>query len=226
MWNIAICDDENIIQQQIIQILNRCAEEEKQIYCFSSGEELLEAADRISYDLIYLDMQLPGINGVETAQFLRQRGCDAAIIILTNFDDYLAAGYEVEAFRYRFKPIDEFFFKKDYKAWKKWLAENRVPPVFITAKDGVHQFRRNDIISIEVTGRKVKLITTSGIYYAKESMQHWEKSLSGFLEPYNKILVNPQHVKFFDNIKVITTGDYELPMSRRKYQKFRADMMK
>jgi len=79
---------------------------------------------------------------------------------------------------------------------------------------------------MEVTGRKVKVITTSGVYLAKESMHQWEQSLSGFLEPYNKILVNPQHVKFFDTVKVITTGDYQLPMSRRKYQKFRADMMK
>ena len=226
MWNIAICDDENIIQQQIVQILDQCAEEEEQVFSFYSGEELLKAANQISFDLIYLDMQLPGINGVETAQFLRQHGCDAAIIILTNFDDYLAAGYEVEAFRYRFKPVDEFFFKKDYKAWQKWLGENRVPPILITTEEGVYKLHRKDIIRLEVTGRKVKVITTNGSYFARESMQHWEQSLSGFLEPYNKILVNPQHVKFFDNSKVITTGDYELPMSRRKYQKFRADMMK
>ncbi len=226
MWNIAICDDEKIIQQQIVQILDQCAEEEQQVFCFYSGEELLKAANQISFDLIYLDMQLPGINGVETAQFLRQRGCDAAIIILTNFDDYLAAGYEVEAFRYRFKPIDEFFFKKDYKAWQKWLGENRVQPILVTTEEGVYKFQRKDIISLEVTGRKVKVITTNGSYLARESMQHWEQSLSGFLEPYNKILVNPQHVKFFDTAKVITTGDYEVPMSRRKYQKFRADMMK
>ncbi|MBE6112981.1 MAG: response regulator transcription factor [Peptococcaceae bacterium] len=226
MWNIAICDDELIVQQQILQILEQCAGEKQQIFCFPNGEELLKAADTITFDLIYLDMQMTGMNGMETARFLRQRGCDVAIIILTNYDDYLAAGYEVEAFRYRFKPVDEFFFKKDYQAWQKWLAENRVPPVLITTEDGVHQFQRNDIISMEVTGRKVKVITTSGVYLAKESMHQWEQSLSGFLEPYNKILVNPQHVKFFDTVKVITTGDYQLPMSRRKYQKFRADMMK
>lgn len=226
MWNIAICDDEKIIHQEITQFLKQHAKEPYQLHCFISGEALLDAARNTVFDLIYLDMQMPGLNGVETARILRQQGCDAALIILTNYDDYLAAGYEVEAFRYRFKPIDAFFFQKDYAAWQKWLAENRVPPIHFTTEDGVYKFLRKEIIGVEVTGRKVKVITTSGVYLAKESMQYWEQNLSGFLEPYNKILVNPQHVKFFDAVKVITTSDYQLPMSRRKYQKFRAGMMK
>lgn len=226
MWNIAICDDDTAIHQEIAQLLERCAEKPYQLYCFTNGNALLEAAQEIVFDLIYLDMQMPGMNGVETARFLRQRGCDAALIILTNYDDYLAAGYEVEAFRYRFKPIDPFFFQKDYIAWQQWLRENRVQPILLTADDGVHQILRKDIISVEVAGRKVKVVTTGGVYISKDTMQYWEQRLSGFLEPYNKILVNPQHVKFFDAVKVVTTSDYQLPMSRRKYQQFLAAMMK
>lgn len=226
MWNIAVCDDDTIIQQNIAQLLEQYADEPCQLYCFTSGNELLEVAQKTVFDLVYLDMQMPGLNGVETARFLRQQGCDAALIILTNYDDYLAAGYEVEAFRYRFKPIDPFFFQKDYIAWQQWLRENRVPPILLTADDGVHQILRKEIISVEVTGRKVKVVTTHGVYISKDTMQYWMQHLSGFLEPYNKILINPQHVKFFDAVKVITTGDNQLPMSRRKYQQFRAAMMK
>lgn len=226
MWNIAVCDDEQAVQQELALLWQKhFAAEAYQLHCFSSGLDLLLAAKGTTFDCIYLDIQMPCFNGIETAQQLRTAGCTAPIIFLTNYDDYLETGYEVQAFRYRFKPIQEDTFLKDIAAWQAMQQQKEL--LLVPTADGIHQITLNQLIYVEIVGRKVQLVTTQDRFISTEPMQHWETILpdSYFLAPYNKILVNAHHVKFFDQNKLITTGGHQLPMSRRKYQQFKARMM-
>lgn len=228
MWNIAVCDDEKQVHEDIDRLLKmNTASETYQLDHFTGGAALLQSAGTKQYDLIYLDIQMPGLNGVETARALRQQQCTAAILFLTNFDDYLEVGYEVQAFRYRFKPLDCTIFAKDFCAWQQWLKTHGPRSVRITTADRVQQVAVPDIIYLEIVRRKVQITTIHDVYISVEDMQYWEDILqdAGFLSPYNKILVNVEHVKFFDGEKVVVTGNKELPMSRRKYQAFRKAML-
>ena len=227
MLNIAICDDEVYVHDEIKKYLQLCeAEEPLNIDCFLSGESLLSSVENETYDLTYLDIKMPGETGIEIAKMLRQRNCSATIIFLTNYDEYLEVGYEVEAFRYRFKPIDKELFQRDYNAWKKWRKEHSTKTVTITTVDGNYPIAVDDIIYVEIVKRKVQIITQNALYIALEPMPYWENLLTGFASPYNKILVNKRHVKFFNETKVIMTGDHQLPVSRRKYQQFCAEMLR
>lgn len=226
MWHIAICDDEQTVQQELAALWQKhFGTESYQLHCFSSGLELLQAAKTVTFDCIYLDIEMPQLNGIETAEKLRAAGCTAFVIFLTNYDDYLETGYEVQAFRYRFKPVQEDIFLKDVAAWQAIRQQKET--LLIPTTDGAHQIALDELIYVEITGRKVHLVTTQGTFISMESMQHWESILpdSYFLTPYNKILVNAHHVKFFDQNKLLTTGGHQLPMSRRKYQQFKARMM-
>lgn len=227
MWSIAICDDEEQVHKEIVHLLQMNGAEDCQVEHFTNGADLLQSAVSKQYDLIYLDIQMPGLNGVETARALRQQHCAAAIWFLTNFDDYLEIGYEVQAFRYRFKPLDPIIFAKDFCAWQQWQKTHGVRSVSVIDAGSVQQVAVQDIIYLEIVHRKVQIVTVSGVCSSTEDMGYWENTLgnTGFLSPYNKILVNVEHVKFFDSAKVIVTGDVTLPMSRRKYQTFRKAML-
>lgn len=227
MWKIAICDDEPYVHEDIKQCLQLCELEERvQMECFLTGEELLCQALQENYDLIYLDIKLPGENGIDIARKLREQDCNTPIIFLTNYDEYLEVGYEVDAFRYRFKPIDQELFQKDFQAWKRWIDEHRVQTITITTAKGNYQVAMDDILFLEIVKRKVHIVTKEGVYIALENMLYWERLLTGFISPYNKILVNKKYVKYFDDTKVILEGEHKLPVSRRKYQQFCAGMMK
>lgn len=226
MWNIAICDDEQTVQQELSALWQKHFTAEcYQLHCFSSGLDLLQAAKTTSFDCIYLDIQMSQINGIEAAKKLRATGCTSPIIFLTNYDDYLETGYEVQAFRYRFKPVQEDTFLKDIAAWQAMQQQKEL--LLVSTADGAYQIALNELIYVEIVSRRVQVVTMEGTYISTESMQHWETILpdSYFLTPYNKILVNAHHVKFFDQNNVITTGGHQLPMSRRKYQQFKARMM-
>lgn len=227
MWHIAICDDEPTAQQQIAALWQTTiSTNQYQLHCYTNGAELLQAAQTIEFALIYLDIRMPQPDGLATAQQLRNQHCQAAIIFLTNYDDYLEAGYEVQAFRYRFKPLNKDLFLQDIIAWQKQYQPAKTT-VQATTETGIYQLPLQDIIYIEIVGRKVQIVTTQGSLRCAEPMQHWEQILPAtqFLMPYNKILVNLSHVKFFDQTKLITTNDHTLPVSRRRYQHFKEAML-
>jgi len=227
MWKIAICDDESYVHSEIKKCLQLCeSENAMKIDCFLNASELLLYAEKENYDLIYLDIKMPDDNGIEAARKLREKHCNTAIIFLTNYDDYLEVGYEVEAFRYRFKPIDVQLFQKDFNAWKIWYEEHNIQSVLIKTLAGKYQVTLDDILYLEIVKRKVHVVTKERVYISLENMSYWERVLKGFISPYNKVLVNKKHVKFFDETKAVVTGEIVLPVSRRKYKEFCAKMMK
>lgn len=228
MWEIAICDDESLTRETIRKLVEGANENfsTSKITMFKSGEELLSCTYLQKMDLIFLDIQMAGMSGIKTAQMLRERGIGADIVFLTNYDEYYQNGYEVSAFRYRKKPLDEDLIRKDLQEWqKKYLAENYI--ITIQAEDGIRQIKRQDILYLEVEHRKTKIVTINSALLSKTGISDVLRLLGeGFLETYHKIYVNREHVKLFNPLEVHLTGDIVIPMSRRKYGLFKEKMIK
>ena len=101
--NIAICDDEQIIREQIKELI------EKEIpgVCtglYETGDALLAAGKQ--FDIVFLDIQMEGTDGIETAKRLRQRDEDTILIFITGIREYVFQAFDVAAFHYLLKPID------------------------------------------------------------------------------------------------------------------------
>ena len=104
MIRIAIVDDEKVIKEQIKKMI-----EKKQTNCvidtYSSGEEVLRS-DKY-YDITFLDIQMEGMNGIDTARALRQKAEDMVLIFITGVKEYVFDAFDVAAFHYLIKPIEE-----------------------------------------------------------------------------------------------------------------------
>ena len=110
MLNIAICDDEKYFLQQekewISQYMN-CLGYEFHIDTFVSGVEFMAVGDMISkYDIIFLDINMEGMDGLETARKIREYTSGAYIVFVTAFITYALEGYKVDAVRYILKDND------------------------------------------------------------------------------------------------------------------------
>ena len=101
---IAICDDEKNIRELIG---NKVAKQypDAKIVFFSSGEELLLSEEKI--DILFLDIQMNGKNGMETARQLRKKDKKIIIIFVTAIEDYVFQAFDVGAFHYLVKPIED-----------------------------------------------------------------------------------------------------------------------
>ena len=102
---VAICDDEKI-QLSITKtsVENSYNSLDLIVDTYTSGIELLNAVDVVNYDLIILDIEMPGVNGIDTAKRLRKIEDKTAIVFLTSHVEYALEGYEVNALRYLTKP--------------------------------------------------------------------------------------------------------------------------
>ncbi len=102
--NIAVVDDEEIIRQQIHGFIKK-QKPEFYISDFATGEELLAA--KADFDIIFLDIQMEGMGGIEAARSLRKKNMDAVLVFITGMKEYVFEAFDVSAFHYLLKPIGE-----------------------------------------------------------------------------------------------------------------------
>lgn len=107
MYRVGLIEDEPVYRQELQEAVAKCdGGDNQRICCFASGEEFLQSKwDAAEYAVLFIDIELPGMNGMELARRLRQCGYGNLIVFTTNFEEYVYEGYEVEAFRYLRKPV-------------------------------------------------------------------------------------------------------------------------
>ena len=167
---IAICDDEKDVRELLKnKIRTICPDAELVLY--QTGKELLAARDQI--DILFLDIQMPGKNGMETAREFRERSSATVLIFVTALEEYVFEAFDVKAFHYLVKPFsDEKFYTVLQKAVIQYgeqncpsqrkCTEEEERSMIIKAGGVSSKVYIKDIIYAEVFNRKVVLHTTKG----------------------------------------------------------------
>lgn len=110
MLNVVVCDDERIYRNDLKKIieteLDLCGIDHR-IHEFSCGEELIDSLKNHDYQIIFLDIEMAGLNGMDAARELRCRNSAAVIIFVTSYPDFVFQGYEVKALNYLLKPYQK-----------------------------------------------------------------------------------------------------------------------
>ncbi len=219
MLKIAVCDDEPVMCQQLKLLLSEFLTSQNrpfEISCYGNGLSLL--ASPFHYDLIFLDIQLPNLNGVELAKRLRAREFDGILIFVTILADYMPDAFEVEAADYLLKPIDQSHFQRTLKRTLKRMDARWERSLFIQTANWCKSVKFSDIYYCEVRNRKIYLHTKHGVidYYGK--MKDLEQQAgSRFIKCHRSFLVNPDYLSQYANGQItLENGEY-LPVSRQHH---------
>ena len=227
---IAICDDEKSIRELIgNKIKKQCPDAD--IVFFSSGEELLLSEKQIN--ILFLDIQMNGKNGMETARELRKKNKKVILIFVTAIEDYVFQAFDVGAFHYIVKPIDdEKFADVLCKAAKEWKLQNinmKMPEekYVMINNGGVHcKVMLEDIVYAEVFNRKVVIhkMNDEIEYYGKLSDL---EALAGdsFFRPHRAYLINFKYVEKYNATTVYLEKGTVL-MAKQNYPEFVKKYMK
>ena len=100
---IAVCDDERTVREDIAGKIEFLFPE-TDVFLYESGNILLQSEE--NFDIVFLDIQMKGINGMDTAKKLRESGSDAVIIFVTALEEYVYQAFDVDAFHYLVKPFE------------------------------------------------------------------------------------------------------------------------
>lgn len=222
---ILICDDDALMVGQLQKYIEKFFEKSgvrcPEIACFSDGMSLL--ADPGEKDMLFLDIEMPGMNGLYAGNELKKQNPDIIIFIVTAYSEYLDDAMRFHVFRYLSKPLDkQRFFRnmKDAVSLYHTMAV-RLP---VETKQGVHVLPASAIIAVEALGQKVTVHTTRCDLDSIHHMQHWLDVLPKkcFFQTHRSFIVNFEHVTDFDHTLVcLADGRLHAYLARRKYRAFK-----
>ena len=159
--NIAIVDDEPVFLKQLHNRLREMKLPDCEIHEFTSGRDLLSFYVKGMYEVIILDVEMPDLTGLQTAERIRQIDGSVIISFLTNYAEFAVKGYDVGAFRYILKNQPDYVYTKQLNSI---IAEcqQRFRTFTFNNKNLSFKFRLTDILYFEGHRRKVSLFTVNG----------------------------------------------------------------
>lgn len=222
---IVICDDDELIVEQLQKFI-KCFFKQEHIACpdiavFYNGESLLE--DDGEKDILFLDVEMPGMNGIYVGNELKKANSNIIIFIVTSFIEYLDEAMRFHVFRYLSKPLDKqrFFRNMKYAIDLYNSISYKVP---VETKQAVFSLNASSIITVEAMGRKIIVHTTARDYESIHSMQYWLNLLpkNRFFQTHRSYIVNFEHIKNFDHTLVyMEDNKFNAYLTKRKYTDFK-----
>ena len=218
MLNISFAEDDPAMALQLRQYLDRYGAEhglELEVRAFASGDELLRQYDT-SCDILLLDVEMPGIDGMETARALRQRDRDVVIVFITNIARYAVDGYEVEALDFILKPVNYFTFSVKLDRAVRRARQQARHTVCLQLADGMQMLDTQEIYYLETRDRMLYYHTGKGVFRLRGSLSAAEKELApwNFARCNQCYLVNLRYVSGIVR-DTVTVAGHSLEISRR-----------
>ncbi|AUN14239.1 LytR/AlgR family response regulator transcription factor [Paraclostridium sordellii] len=229
MIKIGICEDEKEIQDLIetyLQSILKSVNIDYEIKKYNLGEELLESNLK-EIDILLLDIQMGQINGMDTARKIREVDNKMEIIFITSLIDYVQEGYEVRAYRYLLKPIEEEELKKHVLTCIKEI-ENKNSYILIKNKSNKYKICLEEIKYIEVQKKNMIIHTINKDFDVIYSLEKIEKDLKldKFVRCHKSFLVNLSYVENIKlNTAILESGE-EVPVSRYRYKEVKERFLK
>ncbi|MBY2475348.1 LytTR family DNA-binding domain-containing protein [Clostridioides difficile] len=230
MINIAVCEDEKETQLLIVDYIENILENisiEYEIQKYLSGEELLESNLK-DIDILFLDIKMEKLNGMDTARKIREVDNEMEIIFITSLIDYVQEGYEVRAYRYLLKPIELEELKKHVLTCIKDIEINRDSYITIKNKSNTYKIYLNEIKYIEVQKKDMLIHTINKNFDIRYSLSKIEKELNlyKFIRCHKSFIVNLSYVENIKhNIAILESGE-EVPISRYRYKEVKEKFLK
>lgn len=211
---IAICDDQEILRNQLIQNI-RLYGDENDIFEYKNGEELLAAKE--SFDVIFLDIEMPELDGMEVAEIIRARGDEVRIIFLTSHLECIYDAFKVKAYRFLNKPIDIKVLEETMKEIQAEILNTE--KIIINQKNNVHVINVKSIVYLEAYGDGTYIHDNRGnAYDSSLQLKEWEKRLQGknFFKPHKSYIVSLHYVRGIEGNKVKLENVCEMPIVARR----------
>ena len=227
---IIICDDDitfaDKLQKEIGSFFAQRSLALPEFVTYHTGEQLLE--DTGSKDLIFLDMELPGIDGILVGRELKAQNPSSIIFVITSFSEYLDDAMRFHVFRYLTKPLEVRRLHRNLLDALDVYSRTSQTVLVETADDGFFKVAVADIIFLEAHAHIVTIYTTDRAFSSPRPMQYWRGLLpvNCFFQTHRSYLVNMRFVTSFDHCDIfLCQGQYKAYLTKRKYTEFKKQYM-
>ena len=224
---IAICDDEVAVSEVTKSLLQQWAIHQSislSVHCYENGDDLILAQKSECFDLIFLDVLMPLLNGIDTAKELRRQNQNVPIIFLTSSKEFAFDSYEVKALQYLLKPVSPnqlWSIMDDFMA----LIKNQKEIFVARTSDGFCKIALEDTNYLEAQNKSVFVFPRNGTSIEiRELFSRCEEVFSleqGFFRCHRSYIINLNFVNQFTKNSVTMTDGVTLPISRNRSLAFK-----
>ena len=217
--DIAVVDDEKVMREYLCELIKK-QKPESRIESYARGEELLASGKR--FDIVFLDIQMDGMNGIEAAGSLRKKQEEVILIFITGIREYVFDAFDLYAFQYLLKPVDEKKFAEVLeRAVREAGRKKEKRELFIKTRNLT--LDQADILYIESRGKKVEIHTVREresiqIYAAMEELEG--QLGKDFYRCHRAYLVNMSHITEYGSDSIILANGDKVYLAKKKYGEF------
>ena len=166
---VAVCDDEKLFRAELCDALSEYKREKRvsvDIFEFENGQQLLDS--KTVFDIVFMDYQMPGIDGLSAARNLRSKNSICSIIFVTSYPNFVFSSFEVQPFRFFVKPLDK---NKLNDAIDSYIHQQKLLNPIIITEDGEQKtIPSEDIIYIEANGKYCLLRTKNDTHQSSKTI--------------------------------------------------------
>lgn len=223
MLTVAVVEDDRAEARNLSDYIKKYAEScglQSRVTVYGDAESFL-VNYRSGMDIVFMDIELPDLDGMSAAKKLRERDSVVLIVFVTNMAQYAVRGYAVRAFDFLVKPVSYYGFATMMDRARSAMKSGKAPEITVRTADGLRRVELNEVEYIEVLGHKLIYHTEKGTIAAWGSLNDMEKKLSryDFVRGSNCYLISLGHVTAIDGGNV-TVGGAMLPLSRTRRSDF------
>lgn len=227
MIRVAICENDLFYMEEEKKLIESYFSKKKissEIVTFKSSEELIKSYVD-SFDIVFLDVEMDGMNGLEIARWIRDKGAKTHIIFISAYAEYISEGYKVDAHRYLLKndvKFNESFCECMDSLWAKIFMEET--KVDIEVQGGLLSVAPAKILYAESKVHRITifvLVRTGEIreYYMYDRLDNLQDKLKdyGFIRIHQSYLINGKHLKKVSRYIAELSSEINLPISKKYY---------
>lgn len=220
MIKIGICDDEQIVREILkkkVEICLREADVQAEIIFFQRGQELLKSGEDL--DILFLDIEMPEMDGIEVGKRLRQMGKNCKIIVATSMVERFKEAFRIDAFRFVTKPFEMEEIREALQ--EAFIALGGTETIQVYKNREKYNILCRDILYIEATESSVEFILKDGKYRKESSLTELEKKLDGntFFRINRQCIVNIAQIERYEKGTILINGNTR-KVSQRKKKEF------
>ena len=222
MISIAVCDDNSV---ECLNISNRIhallleRRVEHTIKEFFDGLDLIES--NYSFDFIFLDIKMK-TDGLKTADLLRKRIKQFILIFITSYQEYVYEAFDVEAFAYILKPVDDKKLSQTLQRAVDKATNHQEGFIVINKNRQTIKVDLIDVIYFEISGRVITIHCNNYTIEYYEQIKNLEQKISrqDFFRCHKSYIINLNYVKKFNKNEIIMDNGDRVLLSKRKYDEF------
>ncbi len=221
MFWVAICDKDRSYQRMLSELMMKALFDTVEVafHYYDTGMQIINAAveNRLTDDLLLIDIQLPETNGLRTVQFLRRIGIRSDVIFVTEAIEYGIECYRYGTYDFIRKPVAVTEFERVMRRYVKEKIEKNADFYQITSRGGIVKINLRRVLYFESRGRKVNAVEQDmeTSFYQKLDMVESQLKNRDFVRIHQSYLINRAYITFISGTEVVLANRIRLPVSKR-----------